>query len=93
MKRKVMTVIRTVLLALAVLNQALGTLGAVDLKNETANAVYAVISLVATAGAAAWAWWKNNSVTPEAQAADEYLDLLKSAGKDKEAGGAAPEED
>ncbi|MBO5968472.1 MAG: phage holin [Clostridia bacterium] len=78
MNRKVMTVIRTVLLVLALVNEFLGTLGVVDFGNATANSIYKIISTVATIGAAAWAWWKNNSITPEAQEADVYLDLLKS---------------
>lgn len=82
MSRKVQTVIRTVLLVLSAINQALKSFGAIDLGNETANTVYTIISYIALAGSAAWAWWKNNSITPEAQKADEYLDELKKGGED-----------
>ena len=82
MKRKIMTVIRTVLLALSIINEIISTVGVVDFHNYAINTTYIVISQIAIIGASAWAWWKNNSFTKEAQAADEYLDDLKSGGED-----------
>lgn len=34
--------------------------------------------------AAVWAWWKNNSFTENAIAADEYKDMLNNGGEGKE---------
>lgn len=81
MTRKVMTIIRTVLLVLAIVNQILGSVGVIDFQNETANSIYHIVTVICTIGAAAWAWWKNNSITPEAQEADIYLDMLKAQKK------------
>ena len=39
--------------------------------------LYAWLSAAATVAATLWAWWKNNSFTPEAITADEYLAELK----------------
>ena len=77
MSRKVMTIVRTVLLGLTILNTVLTSIGVVDFGNETANTVYKAISTIAMIGASLWAWWKNNSFTLEAQEADEYLDEMK----------------
>lgn len=69
------TIIRTVVLVLALINQIL---------TATGHAIIPVgeeeISTVITVGAALWAWWKNNSFTKEAQEADEYLYRLKKGG-------------
>lgn len=69
------TIIRTVVLVLALINQILTTTG---------HAVIPVgeeeISVIITVGASLWAWWKNNSFTAEAQEADEYLYRLKKGG-------------
>ena len=39
--------------------------------------LYAWLTAAATAAATLWAWWKNNSFTPEAIQADKYLAELK----------------
>ena len=72
------TVIRTVLLVLALVNQVLAAFGLspLPLENET---VTTLISLGFTVVTALVAWWKNNSFTKEAQAADEYLHALREA--------------
>lgn len=82
MTRKTQTIVRTILLALTAVNAAIQMVGVVDLGSDTANTVYRVISLIALIASTAWAWWKNNSITPEAQKADEYLDDLKKGGED-----------
>ena len=38
---------------------------------------YTITSTIVTAAASIWAWWKNNSITPEAIEADEQLKQLK----------------
>ena len=70
------TVIRTIILIIALVNQVLTALGKNPLpwSNEE---IYSGLSAVATVAAAAWAWWKNNSLTNAAVAADEYMETLK----------------
>jgi len=79
MKLKKETLIRTAVLLISLLNQALTLFGKNPLPfSETA--VYEGISLLCTTGAALWAWWKNNSFTHAAISADAYMDVLKSKG-------------
>ena len=80
--RDVQKYIRTVLLALSLLNDALQAVGVIDIENADAAAVYRIISYVATAGAAVWAWWKNNSFTEAAKTADKVLNDIKGGGED-----------
>ncbi len=70
------TVIRTVLLLLALINQVLTVCGLSPLPFED-ELVSELISLLFTAAAAIVAWWKNNSFTQAALAADEYMNELK----------------
>lgn len=46
---------------------------------EAVNAGYAAASAVAAAAATVWAWWRNNSVTPEAQDGDAVMEAAKHA--------------
>ncbi len=71
-----MTLTRTVILVLALMNQALVIAGKSPLPvgNE---AVELWISMAWTGIASILAWWKNNSVTKEAKQADDYLKELK----------------
>lgn len=73
------TIIRTVCLILAILNNALALWGKspLPIDNET---VTQVISFLFTAGASLAAWWKNNSFTAAAIESDEYMKKLKSGG-------------
>jgi len=77
MKIEVDTIARTIVLALALLNQILAVMGrgTIDIAESD---VYQIASLVATIVSALWAWWKNNSFTKHAILADEYLDKLRS---------------
>ena len=72
------TLVRTALLVLALVNQLLAAFGIspLPLENET---VSELLTLGFTAVTALVAWWKNNSFTKEAQAADEYLHALREA--------------
>lgn len=74
--RKVGTIIRTVLLALALVNSIFVAAGRpiIELEDET---ITVLINALFTVAAAIWSWWKNNSVTPSAQTADIVLDALK----------------
>lgn len=76
MKVKVETIIRTAVLVLALINNALLIVGKspLPISDETLTQV---ISFIFTTGAALWAWWKNNSFTKEAIQADMYLDKLR----------------
>lgn len=80
MKVKAETIIRTVILAVALINQILTVCGLsiIPITNEQ---ITEVISLIFTIGASVWAWWKNNSFTKPALEADEILKELKSKTK------------
>lgn len=71
------TLVRTIILLYALLNQILTItghsilpIGEEELTTLTSVAFTVVMSLIA--------WWKNNSFTAEAIAADEYLAELRS---------------
>lgn len=70
------TIIRTVILILALVNQILESTGhsVIPVDNET---ITEFLSLLFTIGASLWAWWKNNSFTKNARIADKVLDDLK----------------
>ena len=66
------TIIRTVILVLALVNQILAMFGYSPIPIEDEQ-LTEVISLSFTIAASVWAWWKNNSFSRRAIAADEYL--------------------
>lgn len=70
------TLIRTLVLVVALINQVLTVFGKNPLPfgDET---VYKTLSLIFTAGASLWAWWKNNSFTASAVEADRYLKAVR----------------
>lgn len=72
------TIIRTVVLAFALINQGLtlANLNPLPFSNE---AVENFVAGAFTLSASMWAWWKNNSFTKDAIAADEYKERLKGA--------------
>lgn len=70
------TIARTGVLIFALLNQVLTILGCNPLPWSDEQ-FYEGFTLLLTVGASLWAWWKNNSFTPEAVRADEYLKALK----------------
>lgn len=78
MKVSAGTIARTIVLVIALINQALAIMGkgTIDIADET---IYQLCSLAATAVTAAVAWWKNNSFT---QAAIEG-DVAKNKAKEK----------
>jgi len=77
---KTETIIRTILLVVALVNQALTASGKNPLPfaEET---IYELLTILFTVGASVWAWWKNNSITKEAIAADEFMRELKEQNK------------
>lgn len=74
MKRKIETgtIVRTAVLAFALGNQILTACGKNPLPFSNEEMEQAVSTTV-TAAASLWAWWKNNSFTQAAIAADEQL--------------------
>lgn len=76
MKVKTETIIRTIVLILALANQVLAIYGKQKIP-ITEDEVYQLITLVVTIGSALWAWWKNNSFTQPAIKADEYMEKLR----------------
>ena len=71
------TIIRTIVLAVALVNQILTSCG----KNPipfSDEEIYEVVSMFITVGASIWAWWKNNSFTPDAIEADNLMKISKS---------------
>nr|DAT79904.1 MAG TPA: holin [Caudoviricetes sp.] len=76
------TVIRTLVLLVALANQVLTALGKNPLPFSD-DLIYEAVTLAVTIGAAAWSWWKNNSFTKAAIEADQYMKELKT-GENKE---------
>lgn len=76
MKIKPATIARTAVLALALANQVLSVAGLSPLPIDSATLEPWVTTGLTTA-AALWAWWKNNSFTPEAIRADELLQKMR----------------
>lgn len=70
------TIIRTVILIVALINQGLIVAG-ISLLPISDEQITEFISLGLTIGASLWSWWKNNSFTKNAIEADEYLNNLK----------------
>lgn len=70
------TIARTIVLALALLNQCLAIAGKGTIQIAESD-VYQVVSLLFTIGSAIVAWWYNNSFTKHAIRADRFLDSLK----------------
>ena len=70
------TISRLIILILAAVNQLLTVFGydIINIPNETINALVDSVFFIV---AAAIAFWKNNSFTPEALEADEYMKELK----------------
>lgn len=69
-------IVRLVVLVILLINQALIVFGLNPLPFSEEQ-IFEAVSSVATVVVALWAWWKNNSITKEAQQADEYLQELK----------------
>ena len=70
------TIARTVVLALAMINQILCIMGISPIPIDD-EAIIEIITTGAVIGAALWSWWKNNSFTKEAIAADVQMHRLK----------------
>lgn len=75
------TIARTVVLALALLNQLLTAFGynVIDVSDETINTLITTIFTIVTALVA---FWKNNSFTEAAIEADEVMKEIKATSKE-----------
>lgn len=73
------TIVRTVVLFVALLNTVLNACGKNPLPFSD-DEVYTGVSAVVSTVAAVWAWWKNNSFTAAAVKADEVLKIEKAEG-------------
>lgn len=71
------TKIRTIAFAIACVNQAIASVGAVDLGNATANLVYNIISLAFTIIAGAFALYYNNDFTVEGETGTKITREMK----------------
>ena len=81
MKQKISvgTIVRTLILALALINQILSASGHAVIPIEDAT-IETLVTAGATVIASLIAWWKNNSFTHEAIEADGYLADLRGRG-------------
>lgn len=75
------TIIRTIVLIIALLNQGLAIFGK-EAFPITEDEVYQVVTVIVTIASSVWAWWKNNSFTKNAIEADKVLDNLKNKNKE-----------
>ena len=74
------TIVRTIVLALALINQIFAIVGIPQL-NIDDDTIYQAVTLIVTIVSSVWAWWKNNSFTRAARAADETMIALKNQNK------------
>lgn len=77
---KTSTIVRTICLALALINQLLSASGHAVLPIQDEQ-VETLVTVAITVAVAVWNWWKNNSFTKKAIAADAYMDGLKETGE------------
>lgn len=76
------TIARTIVLALALLNQMLAIFGKGTIQIAE-NDIYQVVSIIWTIVSAVVAWWYNNSFTKHAIRADDYLASLKNGSQEE----------
>lgn len=66
------TIIRTIILIVALINQILTSTGH-SVIPVTDDQIAEIITLCITIASSVWAWWKNNSFTQAALFADEIM--------------------
>lgn len=81
-KIKLDTIARTIVLAMALINQVLAIVGK-DALPFTEDNIYQICTLIATLVTSAIAWWKNNSFSQAALKADELKNQLKESKANK----------
>jgi SPP1 family holin len=77
MKVSKATLIRTICLVVALINQILTSTGHTVLPFSDDD-INEIVTLIFTAAVSVWTWWKNNSFTANAIRADDFLKQLKS---------------
>ena len=70
------TIVRTICLALALINMVLSAMGKPVLPIEDST-IEALVTSALTVAASVAAWWKNNSFTSAAQVGDSAMKQLK----------------
>lgn len=70
------TIARTAILALALTNQVLSAAGKPVIPIEDKQ-LETLVTTAFTVGASLLSWWKNNSFTPKAIQADNFLNKLR----------------
>ena len=75
------TLIRTIVLAVALVNQFLVAMGYSPLPLESEE-LEEMLSTAALALASLWAWYKNNSITKAAKAGDSVMRAVKNGNLD-----------
>ena len=70
------TIARTIILALALVNQCLAMAGISPIPIEDEQVV-TIISTCWTVAASLWSWWKNNSFTAAALEGDKVMHGIK----------------
>lgn len=70
------TLARTIVLAAALINQALTAIGRNPFPFSD-DELYSALTSIFSVAATAWAWWKNNSITGAAKAADSVKDAIR----------------
>ena len=76
-KVKPMTIIRTITLIVALINQIL-TIKGYNILPISDEQISEAVTLIFTVCASLWSWWENNSFTKEAIEADKVYEELKS---------------
>jgi SPP1 family holin len=84
MQVKTDTIIRTIILIVALCNQVLSATGHSILPISD-DQVETLVTTAVTIAAALWSWWKNNSFSAEAIKADGYLETLRADATQEEA--------
>ena len=75
-----MAIVRLVVMLILVVNQILISKGWTPLPYDEEE-IYEFVNGVALVVVSIWAWWKNNSITKEAQKADKVLAYEKKRNK------------
>lgn len=83
MNIKTETIIRTVVLVVALINQVLAIAGKDTIPLYESD-IAQIITLAVTIGSTIWAWWKNNSFTHNAIKADDYKQHLEEMEKNND---------
>lgn len=79
MKISTDTIIRTVVLVVALINQVLTATGKNPLPFSD-DVIYEAVTLAVTIGASVWAWWKDTPITKAAQVGSAITAEIKSGG-------------